>query len=213
MASHCLRGYFCIHAVIRHRFTCRSAKNFAGRRKDKLFPYTDILAKGTGSADEPLMAYALTMITVGCVLVGELNAIAPLITNFFMSSYALTNFACYSNSIAKTPGWRPTFRYYNKWLSLFGTFLCVIFMFWLNLWMSLATVIGIMLHQSVAFLKPDVNWEVQARVPDICAPLRSLRALETTREHKELAAISSFLPTVLLTLRVPGRLILQACSS
>eukprot|EP00949_MAST-11_sp_MAST-11-sp1_P004576 g4576.t1 len=153
--------------------------------KDKLFPYTDILAKGTGSADEPLMAYALTiLITVGCVLVGELNAIAPLITNFFMSSYALTNFACYSNSIAKTPGWRPTFRYYNKWLSLFGTFLCVIFMFWLNLWMSLATVIiGIMLHQSVAFLKPDVNWGSAGEGARYLRVLRSLRALETTREH------------------------------
>ena len=107
-----------------------------------------------------MAAYALTtVITVACIIIGDLNAIAPLITNFFMASYALTNLAVYEASASKSPGWRPTFKYYNKWLSLFGTFLCIGFMLFLNVWMSFFTVmIGILLYILVGKVAPNVNW-------------------------------------------------------
>lgn len=77
---------------------------------------------------------------------GELNAIANLITNFFLAAFAITNFACFDSSAAKSPGFRPGFRYYNKWLSLFGAFLCVVAMFVLSWLTSLVTflVLGVM---------------------------------------------------------------------
>ena len=36
--------------------------------------------------------------------VGELNVIAPLISNFFLMSYALINYSCFDASLAKSPG-------------------------------------------------------------------------------------------------------------
>ena len=116
-------------------------------------------------------------ITIGCILIGDLNAIAPLITNFFMASYALTNLAVYEASASKSPGWRPTFKYYNKWLSLFGTFLCFGFMLFLNVWMSFFTVmIGILLYILVGKVAPNVNWGSSGEGAKYIMAYRSLRS-------------------------------------
>lgn len=153
--------------------------------QDKLFPGLDIFGKGVGKGNEPLAAYGLTMaITIGCILIGDLNAIAPLITNFFMASYALTNLAVYEASASKSPGWRPTFKYYNKWLSLFGTFLCFGFMLFLNVWMSFFTVmIGILLYILVGKVAPNVNWGSSGEGAKYIMAYRSLRSLAATQQH------------------------------
>lgn len=44
------------------------------------------------------------------ILIGELNLIAPLISNFFLAAYALINFSTFHASLAKPLGWRPTFK-------------------------------------------------------------------------------------------------------
>lgn len=153
--------------------------------QDKLFPGLEVFGKGVGKSNEPMAAYALTSaITVACIIIGDLNAIAPLITNFFMASYALTNLAVYEASASKSPGWRPTFKYYNKWLSLFGTFLCLGFMLFLNVWMTFFTVmIGILLYILVGKVAPDVNWGSSGEGAKYIMAYRSLRSLAATQQH------------------------------
>lgn len=41
---------------------------------------------------------------------GDLNAIAPLISNFFLAAYTLVNFSTFHASFTKPIGWRPTFK-------------------------------------------------------------------------------------------------------
>jgi len=53
-----------------------------------------------------VVTLSLHLITLKLFLyfVGDLNAIAPLISNFFLMSYALVNYSCFDASLAKSPG-------------------------------------------------------------------------------------------------------------
>uniref|UniRef100_A0A670J579 Solute carrier family 12 member 3 n=1 Tax=Podarcis muralis TaxID=64176 RepID=A0A670J579_PODMU len=111
--------------------------------QDNLYPLIGFFAKGYGKNNEPLRAYALTfLIAVAFILIADLNTIAPVISNFFLCSYALINFSCFHATITNSPGWRPSFRYFSKWTALFGAIVSVVIMFLLNWWSALI-VIGI----------------------------------------------------------------------
>lgn len=53
------------------------------------------------------------------------------------------------------PGWRPSFKYYNMWVSLAGAVLCCVVMFVINWWAALFTnVIVLGLYIYVSYKKP-----------------------------------------------------------
>ncbi|XP_060617978.2 solute carrier family 12 member 2 isoform X1 [Anolis sagrei] len=135
-------------------------KIFQALCKDNIYPGFLMFAKGYGKNNEPLRGYLLTfLIALGFILIAELNVIAPIISNFFLASYALINFSVFHASLAKSPGWRPAFKYYNMWVSLVGAILCCIVMFVINWWAALLTyVIVLGLYIYVTYKKPDVNW-------------------------------------------------------
>ncbi|XP_063088482.1 solute carrier family 12 member 2 isoform X1 [Cavia porcellus] len=135
-------------------------KIFQALCKDNIYPAFQMFAKGYGKNNEPLRGYILTfLIALGFILIAELNVIAPIISNFFLASYALINFSVFHASLAKSPGWRPAFKYYNMWISLLGAILCCIVMFVINWWAALLTyVIVLGLYIYVTYKKPDVNW-------------------------------------------------------
>uniref|UniRef100_A0AAR2IJB0 Solute carrier family 12 member 2 n=1 Tax=Pygocentrus nattereri TaxID=42514 RepID=A0AAR2IJB0_PYGNA len=135
-------------------------KVFQALCKDNIYPGLRIFAKGYGKNNEPLRGYVLTFfIGLAFILIAELNIIAPIISNFFLASYALINFSVFHASLANSPGWRPSFKYYNKWVSLAGAVLCCVVMFVINWWAALLTnVIVLALYIYVSYKKPDVNW-------------------------------------------------------
>ncbi len=107
-----------------------ASKVFQALCNDKVFPYIEFFGKGFGKNNEPRRGYLLAFsIAIGCCIVGELNLIAPIISNFFLGSHCLINFSCFHASLAKSPGFRPSFKFYNKWVSLFGSFLSLSVMF------------------------------------------------------------------------------------
>ncbi|XP_019937467.1 solute carrier family 12 member 2 isoform X2 [Paralichthys olivaceus] len=135
-------------------------KVFQALCKDNIYPGLAMFAKGYGKNNEPLRGYILTFgIALAFILIAQLNIIAPIISNFFLASYALINFSVFHASLANSPGWRPSFKYYNMWVSLAGAVLCCVVMFVINWWAALLTnVIVLGLYIYVSYKKPDVNW-------------------------------------------------------
>ncbi|XP_066050654.1 solute carrier family 12 member 3 isoform X2 [Chamaea fasciata] len=153
--------------------------------KDQLYPLIGFFGKGYGKNSEPIRGYMLTyVIAIGFILVAELNAIAPIISNFFLCSYALINFSCFHASITNSPGWRPSFRYYSKWAALFGAAVSVVIMFLLTWWAALiAFGIVIFLLGYVLYKKPDVNWGSSMQASSYNMALNYSVGLNEVDEH------------------------------
>ncbi|XP_065517394.1 solute carrier family 12 member 3 isoform X3 [Lathamus discolor] len=153
--------------------------------RDQLYPLIGFFGKGYGKNSEPIRSYMLTyVIAVGFILIAELNAIAPIISNFFLCSYALINFSCFHASITNSPGWRPSFRYYSKWAALFGAAISVVIMFLLTWWAALiAFGIVIFLLGYVLYKKPDVNWGSSMQASSYNMALNYSVGLSEVDEH------------------------------
>ncbi|NXA64750.1 S12A1 protein, partial [Mohoua ochrocephala] len=160
-------------------------KVFQALCKDNVYKGLEFFAKGYGKNNEPIRGYVLTfVIAMAFILIAELNIIAPIISNFFLASYALINFSCFHASYAKSPGWRPAFRYYNMWVSLFGALLCCGVMFVINWWAALITyAIELFLYIYVTYKKPEVNWGSSTQALYFVNALDSALALTTVEDH------------------------------
>lgn len=101
--------------------------------RDEVFPLLNFFGAASGKSNEPRRATVLTfVISQACVLLGNLNAIAPIITMFFLITYALLNLATFYEAVTKNPSYRPTFRYCHWSLSLLGAFGCLTVMLLIN---------------------------------------------------------------------------------
>ncbi|XP_036420442.1 solute carrier family 12 member 1 [Colossoma macropomum] len=160
-------------------------KVFQALCKDNIYKALHFFAKGHGKNNEPIRGYVLTfIIAVAFILIAELNVIAPIISNFFLASYALINFSCFHASYAKSPGWRPAYKYYNMWLSLFGAVLCCAVMFVINWWAALLTyAIEIFLYIYVTVKKPDVNWGSSTQAVTFVNAVNNALTLSGVDEH------------------------------
>ncbi|GAB1301741.1 Solute carrier family 12 member 2 [Apodemus speciosus] len=176
-------------------------KIFQALCKDNIYPAFQMFAKGYGKNNEPLRGYILTfLIALGFILIAELNVIAPIISNFFLASYALINFSVFHASLAKSPGWRPAFKYYNMWISLIGAVLCCIVMFVINWWAALLTygiVLGLYIY--VTYKKPDVNWGSSTQALTYLSALQHSIRLSGVEDH-----VKNFRPQCLVMTGSPN---------
>ena len=109
---------------------------------------------------EPIRGYFLSfMVAAACNCIGELNFVAPIITLFFMIAYLMINFSCFALEISKSPGWRPSFTYFNKYTAFVGAATCLAFMFLIDWGYALASiVICIGVYFYIEWKDPIVNW-------------------------------------------------------
>ncbi|KAK7083972.1 hypothetical protein SK128_027921, partial [Halocaridina rubra] len=176
-------------------------KVFQALCNDKLYPFIEFFGKGYGKSDEPYRGYGLTFIIILIfTLIARLDAIAPIITNFFLAAYALINFSTFHASLQKIPGWRPTFKLYSQWLSLLGGILCTAIMFLIQWWTALLTYVIIMLlYIIVKYRKPDVNWGSSTQAQIYTLALNTVTSLCNVEEH-----VKTYRPQVLVLSGSPG---------
>ncbi len=97
------------------------------------------LGQGSGKTDEPKIGTAVTLVVaVAAVCIGDLNLIAPVLTMFFLTTYAVLNIAAGVEGFLQSPSYRPTFQVHWA-LSLLGAVGCLAVMFLIN---AIATVVA-----------------------------------------------------------------------
>ncbi|XP_028043473.1 bumetanide-sensitive sodium-(potassium)-chloride cotransporter [Bombyx mandarina] len=152
---------------------------------DRIYPGLIFFSKPYGRHGEAYRGYVLTfLVSLLFLLIAKLNAIAPLISNFYLASYALINFCTFHAALVRPLGWRPTFKYYNVWVSLAGFLMCVGIMLLISWIMSLVTIaIFFTLYLIVHYRNPDVNWGSSTQAQMYKTALSSAHNLARTGEH------------------------------
>jgi solute carrier family 12 sodium/potassium/chloride transporter 2 len=163
--------------------------------RDKIYPKIVFFAKGHGANNDPVRGYILVFaIAFGCLMIARLNTIGSLASNFFLAAYALMNLSVFHSSMTKSPGWRPTFKFYNPWASLIGCIGCVILMFAMEWRLALATVAIIaLLYALMLYLKPEANWGSSAEALTFLNALNNTYSLNDVQDH-----IKTYRPKILL---------------
>uniref|UniRef100_A0A669BPR9 Solute carrier family 12 member 10, tandem duplicate 1 n=1 Tax=Oreochromis niloticus TaxID=8128 RepID=A0A669BPR9_ORENI len=167
-------------------FLVSAPKIFQCLCKDNVYPYISFFGKGYGKNNEPLRGYILTyLIAVAIILVAQLNIIAPIISNFFLCSYCLINLSCFHASIVNSPGWRPAFKYYNKWTALYGAMASFALMFAFTWWAALGTwfVISLLFIYITYFKRPNVNWGSSIQASSYNMALSFSVSLTDVKDH------------------------------
>ena len=94
---------------------------------DRIFPFLLPFAKGAGPAGNPrrgvLLAAGIALLTIS---MGSLNAVAAVVSMFFLISYGLLNYATYFEARAASPSFRPRFKWFDLRLSLVGFLACLL---------------------------------------------------------------------------------------
>lgn len=98
--------------------------------KDGVVPR--FFSRGYGPRNDPRFATAASfLIGLVGVIAGDLNAIAPVLSMFFLTSYGLLNVSAAFESIIASPSWRPKFNT-PWWASVAGAFACFAVMFMID---------------------------------------------------------------------------------
>jgi len=110
--------------------------------KDKIFPskkLNRLLAKEREKDNEPINASIITcIIALFFVILGDINAVAEIISMFFMLTYGSLCLISFLNHFGSSPSYRPEFKS-KWWLSLIGFIISVWVMFKINTIYALAS--------------------------------------------------------------------------
>jgi amino acid transporter len=154
--------------------------------KDNLFPFLRVFANGYGGNDEPLEAYALSvLVAAACVAIGDLNLVAPLVTSLFLLSYFLVNYACLAAELSRSPGWRPTFRFYSKYSAGAGALCCIGMLIFLDPIAGVASIFitACLFYYVKSTTASTVSWGSASEGSAYMAAVRTLSTLQRTQRH------------------------------
>lgn len=162
---------------------------------DRVFPRLAPFAVVHGAASNPRRATLLAaFVAFVTIAVGSLNAIAALVSMFFLISYGLLNYATYVEATAASPSFRPRFRFFHARASLFGTILCGGVMLAIDAVTSIvATALLVAIHQYVDRTAIPARWRDSRRAYRFRRVREGLRAIAREPESP-----AEWLPQVLV---------------
>ncbi|MFQ5601406.1 MAG: amino acid permease [Candidatus Krumholzibacteriia bacterium] len=95
--------------------------------RDRVFPFLLPFARCDGSTANPRRGTMLSAV-IACATIGlgNLNAIARVVSMSFLIAYGLLNYATYIEAHGASPSFRPRFRWFHARLSLLGALACLL---------------------------------------------------------------------------------------
>lgn len=145
----------------------------------------EILPLGFLNSGSPRRSVVISWFFTQCVLfINELNTMATLQTMFFMFSYGMVNFACFTLILTGAPNFRPTWPYFNIWTCGLGVVLCFGGMFYVNaLYASLSLFCALAIFVFILFRQPPTNWGDVSQAIMYHQVRKYLLRLDPRKEH------------------------------
>jgi len=153
--------------------------------RDNVFKSLRPFAAGSGRHGEPRPAIALTFaISQACILLGDLDTIASLITMAFLITYGTLNLATYYESVTGNPSYRPRFRYSHWSTALVGGVGCLAVMFLVApVWAAVSIAVMVALYRYLSVREIESHWGDVRSGAAFERARRSLLALEEELYH------------------------------
>ncbi|CAL8311260.1 unnamed protein product [Merluccius merluccius] len=152
--------------------------------RDGIVPFLAVFGHGKANG-EPTWALLLTagICEIG-ILIASLDAVAPILSMFFLMCYLFVNLACAVQTLLRTPNWRPRFKYYHWALSFLGMSLCLSLMFISSWYYAIvAMVIAGCIYKYIEYRGAEKEWGDGIRGLSLNAARYALIRLEEAPPH------------------------------
>uniref|UniRef100_A0A9J8DMJ5 Solute carrier family 12 member 7b n=1 Tax=Cyprinus carpio carpio TaxID=630221 RepID=A0A9J8DMJ5_CYPCA len=152
--------------------------------RDGIVPFLEVFGHGKANG-EPTWALLLTaVICESGILIASLDAVAPILSMFFLMCYLFVNLACALQTLLRTPNWRPRFKYYHWTLSFLGMSLCLALMFISSWYYALvAMLIAGCIYKYIEYRGAEKEWGDGIRGLSLNAARYALIRLEEAPPH------------------------------
>ncbi|XP_022163512.1 bumetanide-sensitive sodium-(potassium)-chloride cotransporter-like [Myzus persicae] len=168
--------------------------------QDDVYPLLKYLAKGYGKRNEPYRAHVLAMIVttiIYCFIylyIGTFYSICSWISVMYLSAYAMLNLCTFHVAYFKPLGWRPTYKFYNKWLSLAASITCILVMIIIGKMKSTIVGCAVCILYILAGRKNEViNWGSSMQTQQIKTVVRNVYKADTIQYHTK-----NYLPNLIV---------------
>uniref|UniRef100_A0A8C2KHX1 Solute carrier family 12 member 5b n=1 Tax=Cyprinus carpio TaxID=7962 RepID=A0A8C2KHX1_CYPCA len=168
--------------------------------RDSIIPFLRVFGHGKANG-EPTWALLLTAcICETGILIASLDAVAPILSMFFLMCYMFVNLACALQTLLRTPNWRPRFKFYHWALSLLGMSLCLTLMFLCSWYYAIvAMVIASCIYKYIEFCGAEKEWGDGIRGISLSAARYALMRLEEGPPHTK-----NWRPQILVLMSLDG---------
>ncbi|KAK6049350.1 hypothetical protein COOONC_13146 [Cooperia oncophora] len=114
-----LSCFYCAYTAF---LTAAQSVQDVGKSKG-LVPGWDKMGKGYGKGNSPRIAFVvITIAGIILSMIGEFNILASIMTIYYLTTFCLLNYAVFMATLKSE---KPMYRWFNRWLSLFCSLLCV----------------------------------------------------------------------------------------
>lgn len=167
---------------------------------DHLFGLPLAPAAVKSSSGNPWVSVLYTWALAQCVVfAGQLNAIASLVTIFYLLAFAVVDLACLALEWASAPNFRPTFQYFSWHTCLLGILSCLVMMFVINpVYSSGSIVLLFILLLFLHYRSPTSSWGYISQALIFHQVRKYLLMLDVRKDH-----VKFWRPQVLLMVANP----------